>query len=92
MVHDECKLHPSFPFFGLWAGEENNSIATVARWDACPSGDSAYEENGMTDPEEGHVVVVITGVRWFPPITEYCKRKDKDYLQLGNDKFLLAGP
>ena len=52
MVHDECELHPSLPFFRLRAREEGDPVGGRVTWRSVfPSSDKRYCEDDMRDPE-----------------------------------------
>ena len=46
----------------------------------------------MADPEEGHVVVVISWVGWIPVVSEFGEDEDAGYFELSKEEFFLARP
>jgi len=57
-----------------------------------PSSDCDCKENSMSDPEKGHVMVFVTGIRWFPSVSDDGNGKNGNDLQLSHGEFLPTCP
>jgi hypothetical protein len=93
MIHDESKLHPSLPFLCLRSGEKSDPSGGRIAWRCVfPGSDGQYKENSMTNPEQRHVMVIVTGIRWLPSVSDNSNAENSNYLELSYGELLPACP